>query len=62
MLYGQCENGELKNSALEGFLNITYNEVSKTDPFGIKIMMIPIRKKTGNYSHANSSSVQGMCS
>ena len=36
MLYGQCENGELKNSALEGFLNITYNEVSKTNPFGIK--------------------------
>ena len=36
-LYGPCENGELtKNSALEGLLNITYNEVSKKDPFGIK--------------------------
>ena len=37
MHYGLCEKGKLtKNSALEGLLNISYNEISKTDPFGIK--------------------------
>ena len=37
MHYGQCENGELtENSALEGLLNMSYNEISKTNLFGIK--------------------------